>query len=151
MSSISQDLNIKDFLVPIDSSTKGKVFVLWPCDGPKFREFILENFEIDIGERDSWEGICHFSKESDEKIGQPTAVIAIRNWNMELIDDPADRGMTHHLSVLAHECFHAAEWMTSQAGKPHPMIKNKENWEPWEDAAYLLQGIMRRALNYMIK
>jgi len=149
MSFASTNLNIQEFLVPINDTNKGKVFVLWPCSGLEVREFILKNFEFDVGERDAWEGICYSSQEFDDKIGQPSTVIAIRNWDLNLRDDP-ERGASHHLSVLAHESFHAAEWMIKQTGGVHTIGQASENWDCSEDIAHLLQRIMRRALNCMM-
>jgi len=41
--------------------------------------------------------------------------------------------------------------MLKQTGYVPPAIKPGEQWEAWEDAAYLLQRIMRRVMEGMLK
>jgi len=98
-------------------------------------------FSVDPGERDSWEGKCVTDDKVDEKNGCPTAVIALRKWE----------GNADTIAVLAHECFHAAEWILQRSGFPPPAALPGEPWEAWEDMAYLLQRIMRRALGKLPK
>lgn len=129
-----------EFLVPIDiEGRKGQVFVLWPCDADRLRRFVSEKFQVDSGDGDSWNGKCMFHAEIDSRVGRPTAVIGIRNWNSE----------PNEIAVLAHECFHAAEWMLKQSGCGPPARDCKE-WL-WEDAAYLLENTMKRALPRMME
>ena len=129
-----------EFLVPIDiEGHKGQVFVLWPCDAERLRRFVAEKFQVDSGDRDSWNGKCLFNPDMDAKVGHPTAVIAIRNWNSG----------PDAIAVLAHECFHAVEWFLKQIGSEPPARDCKE-WS-WEDAAYLLENIMKRALPTMME
>jgi hypothetical protein len=141
------ELNHIEFDVPIHAEGgTGYVHVLWPCDASQIREFLKERYDLDGPERDSWEGISISFPELDLKVGYPTALIALRTW------EPT----AGNIAVLAHECFHAAEWMLKQTGHKPP-----ENWmgwppkggprETWEDAAYLLQWIMKRALNGILK
>lgn len=132
-----------EFNVPIHTDGgEGLVHVLWPCDALQIHEFLRKRYDLDGPERDSWEGICVSCPELDAKVGRPTALIALRTWKAN-----ADR-----IALLAHECFHAAEWMLKQTGHKPPI-----NWmdlpteggprNAWEDAAYLLQRIMRRVLD----
>lgn len=144
------DLNIHDFTVPIDGDHEGMVFVLWPCDGVVLRQFVMKRFALDPGDRNAWEGKCYSSQELDDKIGRPSVVMAFQNWNLNVKDPRHWESNSHKLSLLAHECFHAAEWMLKQTGSVPPVIKSGDEWEAWEDAAYLLQRIMRRALEGML-
>ena len=115
--------------------------VFWPCDASKIQGFLKEKFDLNGPESDIWEGVCVSFLELDAKTGCPTALIALRTWKAN-----ADK-----FALLAHECFHAAEWMLKQTGHKPPT-----NWmdlppeggpkEAWEDAAYLPQRIMRRVL-----
>src|SRR5262245_46388386 len=139
--------NIFEFDVPIHiDGGKGHVHVLWPCDASQLQRFLRERFDVDGPHRDSWEGLCVSSPELDAKAGRPTAWSPLRTWEAN-----ADK-----FALLAHECFHAAEWMLKQTGHWPP-----EDWmelppqggprEAWEDAAYLLQWIMRRVLVGILK
>lgn len=132
-----------EFEVPIHTDGgKGIVHVLWPCDASQIHQFLKKRYDLDGPERDTWEGICVSCPELDAKAGCPAALIALRTWKVN-----ADK-----LALLAHECFHAAEWMLKQTGHEPPI-----NWmdippeggprNAWEDAAYLLQWIMRRVLD----
>lgn len=121
---------------------EGLVHVLWPCDASQIHQFLKKHYDLAGPERYSWEGISVSCPELDAKTGRPTALIALRTW-----DASADK-----FALLAHECFHAAEWMLKQTGHKPPI-----NWmdlppeggpkNAWEDAAYLLQRIMRRVLD----
>jgi hypothetical protein len=132
-----------EFDVPIHTDGgEGLVHVLWPCDASQIHQFLKKHYDLAGPERDSWVGICVSCPELDAKVGRPTALIALRTWNAN----------SDELAVLAHECFHAAEWMLKQTGHMPPI-----NWmdlppeggprNAWEDAAYLLQRIMRRVLD----
>jgi hypothetical protein len=131
-----------DFVVPLDCE-KGKahIYLLWPCSALELRRFLMGKFSVDPGERDSWEGKCVTNDKVDEKSGYPTAVIALRKWE----------GNADTIAVLAHECFHAAEWILQRSGCSPPKALPGEPWEAWEDMAYLLQRIMRRALEKLPK
>ena len=132
------EVQICDFSVPIHSNgAEARVYILWPCSALELRKFMQDKFAFDPGERDSWEGKCVFATEVDSKHGCPTAVIALRRWKMS----------ANEIALLAHECFHAAEWMLKQSGQNAPLMNPGEPWEAWEDMAYLLQRIMRRALD----
>lgn len=132
-----------EFDVPIHADGgEGHVHVLWPCDASQIQHFLRERYDLDGPERDTWNGVCVSSPELDAKTGCPTVVIALRTWT----NNP------DKFALLAHECFHAAEWMLKQTGYQPPT-----NWmdlpseggprNAWEDAAYLLQWIMRRVLD----
>jgi hypothetical protein len=136
------DLNTFGFDVPIhaDGDT-GHVHVFLGCDASVIQQFLKKTFDLDTPIRDSWEGLCINSPEIDEKAGCPTVLIGLRTWKMN-----AD-----NLALLAHECFHAAEWMLKQTGNKPPADWMELPVEggpraAWEDAAYLLQWIMRRVL-----
>jgi hypothetical protein len=143
--------NIVPFTVPIAGNHQGQVFMLWPCDGTALHRFVKERFDLDPGDRNAWDGKCYFSQELDDRVGQPSVVMALQNWELNLKDPRRWETNSHQLSLLAHECFHAAEWMLKQTGNLAPVIKPDGQWEAWEDAAYLLQRIMRRALDGMLK
>jgi hypothetical protein len=141
------ETSIFEFDVPIhtDGGT-GRVHVMFPCDASQIEQFLKKTYDLEATLRDSWNGICVFSPELDEKAGRPTVVIALRSW-----EESAEK-----IAVLAHECFHAAEWMLRQTGHRPPA-----NWlelppeggtrAAWEDAAYLLQWIMKRVLEKILK
>lgn len=140
-------LNVFEFDVPIHiEGGSGRVHVLWPCDASLIHRFLKERFDLEGPERDSWEGVCISFPELDAKAGCPTALIALRTWEAN-----ADK-----LALLAHECFHAAEWLLKQTGHRPPAdwmeLPSKGGpREAWEDAAYLLQWIMRRVLVGIMK
>ena len=144
-------LTILEFAVPIDEDHEGQMFVLWPCDGVSLHRFVKEKFDLDPGDRNAWDGKCYSSQELDERVGRPSVVMALKSWELNLKDSRHWETNSHQLSLLAHECFHAAEWMLKQTGYVAPVIKPGEQWEAWEDAAYLLQRIMRRALEALLK
>ena len=136
------ELNSFEFDVPIhiDGGT-GRVHVLCPCDASQIQRFLKERYNLDGYERDSWDGVCISFSDLDAKAGRPTAMIALRTWEANADD----------LARLAHECFHAAEWMLKQTGHKPPAdwMELPLTGGPkmaWEDAAYLLQWIMRRVL-----
>lgn len=136
-------LNTFEFDVPIhaDGGT-GHVHVLFPCDASIVQQFLKKRFNLDEPLRDGWEGLCVFSPELDAKAGCPTVLIALRTWEAS----------SSEFSVLAHECFHAAEWMLKQTGHAPPVdwMKLPPEGGPravLEDAAYLLQWIIRRVLD----
>ena len=108
---------------------------MWPCDAEVLYKFVMEKFGDDPGESDRWDGTCFFSEKIDAKSGMPTAIIALRTWDATSVND---------MAVLAHECFHAAEWVLNQLGLSAP--PKLLRYEPWEDMAYLLEWIMQRAL-----
>ena len=143
--------NIVEFAVPIDEDHEGQVLILWPCDGGALHRFVKERFDLDPGDRNAWEGKCYVSQELDDKVGRPSVVMALQSWELNLKDPRHWETNSHQLSLLAHECFHVAEWMLKQTGYVKPAIKPGEQWEAWEDAAFLLQRIMRRALEGMLK
>ena len=145
-------MKIHQFNVPIDDYGKheGMVVVLWPCDGVLLQDYVKKRFGLDPGDRDTWPGICCTSRELDDNIGRPSAVVALRNWNLNLKDPSRWESNAYVLSVLAHECFHAAEWMLKQTGSVPPVLQLGDKWEAWENAAYLLERIMRRALEGML-
>ncbi|WP_133796607.1 hypothetical protein [Prosthecobacter fusiformis] len=136
------ELNNFEFAVPIhiDGGT-GHVHVFWSCDASQIQRFLKERYDLIGPDRDSWEGVCIAFPELDEKAGCPTALIALRMWEAN----------AEKFALLAHECFHAAEWMLKQSGYKPPtdwMDLPPEGGprQAWEDAAYLLQWIMRRSL-----
>jgi hypothetical protein len=141
------ELNIVEFDVPIHfDGGSGRVHVLWPCDASQIHCFLKEKFDLDGPERDSWEGVCISFPELDAKAGRPTVLIALKTWEAN-----ADK-----LALLAHECFHAAEWLLKQTGHKPPadwmeLPSGRGPREAWEDAAYLLQWIMRRVLVEIMK
>lgn len=143
--------NIVKFTVHIDEDHEGQVFILWPCDGAALHRFVTEQFALDPGDRNAWDGKCYVSQELDDRVGRPSVVMALQSWELNLKNPRLWETNSHHLSLLAHECFHAAEWMLKQTGYVTPVIKPGEQWEAWEDAAFLLQRIMRRALEGMLK
>lgn len=136
-----------DFDVPIHiNGGTGHVHVFCPSDASQIQAFLKERFDLDGPERDTWDGVCISFPELDAKAGCPTALIALRTWEAN-----AD-----NFARLAHECFHAAEWMLKQTGHKPPagwMELPPEGGpkEAWEDAAYLLQWIMRRVLVKILK
>lgn len=136
-----------EFDVPIHADGSiGQVHLMYPCDASKIEQFLREKYSLDTTLRDSWEGICVFSPELDAKAGRPTVQIALRTW-----EPTAEK-----FAVLAHECFHAAEWMLKQTGHepPSDWLEHPPEGGPraaWEDAAYLLQWIMRRVLAEILK
>jgi hypothetical protein len=135
------DFRTFDFTVPIHyEGGKARVYVLWPCSALELRRFMMDKFAFDSGARDTWQGKCVMNHEVDAKSGRPTVVIALRTWELN-----ADK-----LALLAHECFHAAEWMLMQSGHVSPAHIATEPWEAWEDMAYLLQRIMRRVLERLL-
>jgi hypothetical protein len=136
--------------VPIDGRVEGTVVVLWPCDAEQLHGYLTKRFGLDPGDRNTWNGKCYFSQELDDKVDRPFVVMALRNWNLNLKNPPHRESNSEKLSLLAHECFHAAEWMLKQSGALPPAMKPGGELEAWEDAAYLLQGIMRRALEGML-
>ncbi|MEZ5329859.1 MAG: hypothetical protein R3F19_32830 [Verrucomicrobiales bacterium] len=142
---------IHEFTVPIDENHEGMMVVLWPCDGIVLQQYVKERFGLDPGDRDSWDGRCYSSQALDDKAGHPFVVMALRNWDLNLKDPPYRESNADKLSLLAHECFHAAEWMLKQTGFAPPVIEAGDEWEAWEDAAYLLQRIMRRTLEGMLE
>ena len=134
--------NIHDFTlrVHVSSEEEGRIYLLWPCDAESLYGFVMAKFDDDPGENDSWNGKCFFSAKIDAKSGMPTAIIALRVWDATSAED---------IAVLAHECFHAAEWMLNQLGQSPP--SKGERFEPWEDMAYLLEWIMKRALARLLQ
>lgn len=131
------DLQVCDFTVPVHhEGGEGCIYVIWPCSALELSQFMRDKFAFDSGERDTWEGKCVMDHQVDAKHGCPTVVIALRRWELN----------AENLALLAHECFHAAEWMLKQSGHTAPVAIPGEPWEAWEDMAYLLQHIMRRAL-----
>jgi hypothetical protein len=141
------ETNTFEFDVPIhaDGGT-GRVHVLLPCDASQIEQFVKKTYGLEENLRDSWKGICVFSPELDAKVGRPTVVIALRSW-----ETGAD-----NYAVLAHECFHAAEWMLKQTGyqPPADWLEFPVEGGPraaWEDAAYLLQWIMKRVLEKILE
>ena len=143
--------NVVKFTVPIDEGHEGQTFILWPCDGEALRRFVKEQFDLDPGDRNAWDGKCYVSQGLDDRVGQPSVVMALQSWELNLKDPRHWESNAHQLSPLAHECFHAAEWMLKQTGYVTPVIKPGEQWEACEDAAFLLQRITRRALEGMLK
>lgn len=143
-------LNVHEFTVPIDANSVGTVVVLWPCDGQALHRYVMERFGLDSGDRNTWDGKCYFSQELNDKLGQPSVVIALRIWELNLKNPVHWESNSHLLALLAHECFHAAEWMLRQTDAVLPAVKGDGEWEAWEDAAYLLQRIMRRSLEGML-
>jgi hypothetical protein len=142
---------VVEFTLPINEEHEGRMFVLWPCDGAALYRFVKEKFDLDPGDRNAWDGKCYSSQELDERVGQPSVVMALQSCELNLQNPRHWETNSHQLSLLAHECFHAAEWMLKQTGTVAPVIKPGEQWESWEDAAYLLQRIMRRALEGMLQ
>ena len=130
-------LKIGDFNVPIHhEGGEGRVLILWPCSALELRRFMKDEFAVDCGEGDAWEGKCVVDYQVDAKFGQPTAVIALRSWDLG-----AER-----IAVLGHECFHAAEWFLWRQGHSAPLTSKDTKWVSWEDMAYLIEWIMSRAL-----
>jgi len=124
--------NCHDFTLTIHhSGAEGHVYLLWPCDAEVLRQFVLERFDDDSGQRDTWSGKCFFSEKIDAKNGMPAAIIALREWEVN----------PEKIALLAHECLHAAQWMLTQLAP-----KQDGQFDEWEDSAYLLQGILKRAL-----
>jgi hypothetical protein len=142
--------NIYEFTVPIDAESEGTVIVLWPCDAQALRRYIMDRFGLDSGASDTWDGKCYFSQDLDLKLGRPSVVMALRIWDLNLRNPAHWESNSHLLALLAHECFHAAEWMLKQTGIVPPATKGVGEWDVWEDAAYLLQRIMRRSLEGML-
>jgi hypothetical protein len=145
------DLKTHEFNVPIDEDAEGAVVILWPCDAEVLRGYVMKRFGLDPGDRNTWEGKCYFSQELDERVGRPFVVLALKSWNLNLLTPTHRESHSDKLALLAHECFHAAEWMLKQSGYLVPTMKPGGEWESWEDAAYLLQRIMRRALGELLK
>ena len=137
-----RETNIFEFDVPIHADGgHGHVHVLLPCNASELEQFLKKIYSIDTTFGNGWSGICVFSQELDEKAGRPTAVIALSAWESK----------PEAFAVLAHECFHAAEWLLKQGGHrpPSDWMELPQTGGPrvvWEDAAYLLQWIMRRVL-----
>ncbi len=142
--------NVHEFTVPIDANSEGMVVVLWPCGGQALHRYVMERFGLDSGDGNTWDGKCYFSRELNQKLGQPSVVIALRIWELNLENPAHWESNSHLLALLAHECFHAAEWMLRQSDATPPAMKTDGEWEAWEDAAYLLQRIMRRSLEGML-
>lgn len=130
------NLQVLDFNVPVYDGLDAKIYILWHCSAPELRRFMLDQFAVDPGERDAWSGKCLTDSKVDRKHHCPTAIIALRRWGA----DPDS------IALLAHECFHAAEWILKQSGCVSPPPTGDGRWEAWEDMAYLLQRIVRRAL-----
>jgi hypothetical protein len=143
-------LKTHEFNVPINENAEGAVVVLWPCDAEVLHGYVMKRFGLNPGDRNTWEGKCYFSQELDDKVGRPFVVVALKNWNLNLNASSYRESSSFELAVLAHECFHAAEWMLKQSGSQVPTMKPGCEWESWEDAAYLLQRIMKRALEAML-
>jgi len=141
---------VHEFTVPIREGSEGTVIVLWPCDGQALRRYVMERFSLDPGDRNTWEGKCYFSPDLDLKLGHPSAVMALRIWDLDLKNPARWESSSHLLSLLAHESFHVAEWMLRRTEVVRPIAKTSGEWEVWEDAAYLLQRIMRRSLEGML-
>lgn len=132
-----EKMQIHSFGVSIDDKNRNAhVYLLWPCSEVTLRQFMMEKFEIETEGRDAWDGKCMTSAELDSNQGVPTAVLALRSWKL----NPKE------IAVLAHECFHAAEWILKASSYGAPVMNPGEPWEAWEDMAYLLQRIMRKAL-----
>jgi hypothetical protein len=128
---------VYDFTVPITfDKGQARIFLLFPCSALALREFMMNECSVNSADGDAWEGKCMTCSEMGEKYGCPTAVIALRKWEPSAKD----------IAVLAHECFHAAEWILNQAGLEAPLNSPGEPWKAWEDMAYLLEWIMRRAI-----
>lgn len=131
------DLQVCAFTVPIHcEGGAARVYVLWPCSALELGQFMMREFAFDSGERDSWEGKCVTDPQVDAKHGCPTAVIALRKWELTAAN----------ISWLAHECFHAAEWILMQSGHRASVVSPSEQWEAGEDMAYLLQRIVCGAI-----
>lgn len=139
---LMNELKTFEFDVPLGGDAEmGHVHVLLTCEAFHIETLLKEKYNRGTILRDFWEGICVFSPELDANAGCPTAIIALRSWDYS----PGS------YAVLAHECLHAAEWMLKQTGHSPP-----PNWmeipheggprAACEDAAYLLQRIMRRVL-----
>ena len=129
-------LSIRDFTLTVHTSgAEGRIYLLWPCDAETLYRFVMATFDDDSGEGDAWNGKCFFSEKIDAKSGLPTAIIALRAW---------DANNAGNIAVLAHECFHASEWILHQIRESAPPKGEQVN--PWEDMAYLLELIMKRAL-----
>ncbi|HEY5812064.1 MAG TPA: hypothetical protein VIT23_05380, partial [Terrimicrobiaceae bacterium] len=108
------NLKTYQFTVPIDENHEGMVVVLWPCDGMVLQQYVTQRFGLDPGDRNTWDAKCYFSQELDDKVGRPSVLMALRNWSLNLKDPPHRESNADRLSLLAHECFHAAEWMLKQ-------------------------------------
>ena len=148
MNSESPQTNERKFSVPIiDETNNGIIHLLWPCDWERLKKYLLEKFSIVEGGGRRWGGYTYFSPELDKKNGCPTAVIALSEWHSD-IKDPNYETNT---ATLAHECFHAAEWMLKQKGYIQPTFESDEEWTSSEVGAYQIQWIMSRALKNMIK
>ena len=134
--------SIHDFTlrVHVSSEDLGRIYLLWPCDAEALCGFVMARFGDDSGESDLWNGKCFFSEKIDAKSGMPTAIIALRAWDATSVED---------IAVLGHECFHAAEWMLNQLGQCPP--PKGDRFKPWEDMAYLLEWIMKRALARLLQ
>ena len=143
-------LKTHEFNVPIDENVEGTVVVLWPCNAEMLHGYVMKRFGLDPGDRNAWDGKCYFSQELDDRVGRPFIVLALQNWNLNLKAPSHRKTHSDKLALLAHECFHAAEWMLKQSGSLVPTMKPGGEWKAWEDAAYLLQRIMRRALEGML-
>ena len=131
------NFHVIDFVVPIHhEGGEGRVFVLWPCSALELRQFMKDEFAVDSGEKDTWEGLCVVDQAVDAKFGCPTAVIALRRWELSSAE----------IAVLGHECFHAAEWFLWRQGHSAPLTSKDTKWVSWEDMAYLIEWIMSRAL-----
>jgi hypothetical protein len=137
-----RNLEVYNFTVPVHhEGGEARVYILTPCSALELHRFMMDEFAFDPGDRNTWEGKCVTHAKVDAKYGCPTAIIALRQWQLN----------SETVALLAHECFHAAEWMLRQSGHKAPMAVSAEPWEAWEDMAYLLQRIMRRALDELLR
>ena len=101
--------------------------LIWPVNDRRIVAFVKNRFSIDYARKDDEFGASVVEVRTTKGHHQ---VICLREWDRI---DPRD------VSMLAHECFHAAEHILSKRG----IALGDFTTEPY---AYMVESIMRRCL-----
>jgi hypothetical protein len=113
-----------------DECWKANVWLIWPCDQAALNAYAATHFHGDLqGDDDEWYGKC-LKTDTTDRAGT-IQVIVLRNFEMT----------PECISTLAHECFHAAEYILEG--------KVAHSNDTSEVFAYLTDSIMRRCLRIL--
>lgn len=108
------------------------IYLLWPAKVQQLERYVQENLDENYRDTDDFVGRCVENISSEN--GQ-TIVIALEQFK---------RNNIQNLTTLAHECFHAAEYILHHRGIFHSAATS-------EAYAYLSDSIFRRCLEKLLK
>lgn len=115
-----------------DECWKANVWLVWAVNSKQLSRIVKKELGQDyMPENESWAGKC-LSMDSKLQKGGHAVVIALREWSLE----------PGHISTLAHECFHAAEYILQGRVEHNPDTTS-------EVFAYLTDSIVRRCLRLL--